>query len=68
VEDAIAKRLQAVNANSKEELALVLGQAVAALNNINAAIPVQSKHRHLIANELEAFANGPREKTARTES
>ena len=68
VEDAIVKRLQSINSDSKEQLALVLGQAVAALSNMNAAIPVQSKHRHLIANELEAFANGPRAEVTHTKS
>ena len=66
VEQAIQSRMAAVNADSKQELAELLGQAVFALTEINSSIPVQSKHRHLIANSLENFANGPREKIPHT--
>jgi hypothetical protein len=58
VGDAIERRLSNVNADKKEELALALGQAIATLKAINQSIPVESAERHLIANELEAFANG----------
>ena len=60
VEAAIQARMQAVHADSKQEIAELLGQAVFALTEINASIPVQSKHRHLVANALENFANGPK--------
>ena len=67
VEAAIEKRLQELNGNA-EDAKRVLGQAVRALLDINRNIPVQNKHRHLIANELERFANGPQEKVALTTS
>jgi len=68
VEAAIQKRMQTVNADSKQEIAELLGQAVFALTEINSSIPVQSKHRHLVANALENFGNGPREENPHTES
>ena len=58
VHAAIQKRLNSLNGN-KDTLYAVLEQAISALLNINDSIPVHSKHRHLVANELEAFANGP---------
>lgn len=66
VREAIEKRLMALNGNP-EDARRVLGQAVRALLDINANIPVQSRHRHLIAAELERFANGPQEKKAHTQ-
>lgn len=57
VERAITERLAAVNADSKEKLAALLGEAITVLLDINSAIPHQNKHRHLIANALENFAN-----------
>lgn len=60
VQEAIQKRLADLNGNP-EGVSRVLGQAVRALLDINANIPVQSRHRHLIAAELERFANGPQE-------
>jgi hypothetical protein len=68
VESAIQARMQSADANSKEGMAELLGQAVFALLEINSAIPVQSKHRHLIANSLENFADGPRTQDPHTES
>ena len=59
VEEAVQKRMQAVSPDSKEALAQLLGEAVFALLEINKSIPVQSKHRHLIAASLENFASGP---------
>lgn len=58
VHEAIRNRLNSLNGD-KGKLYEVLQQAVTALVNINDSIPVSSKHRHLVANELEAFANGP---------
>ncbi len=57
VERAITRRIQAVNADSKEALAGMLGEAITTLLEINVSIPHSNKHRHLIANALEAFAN-----------
>lgn len=57
VEEAIEQRLRDVNAYKKEELAHALGQAIATLNEINRAIPVESEERHLVANALESFCN-----------
>jgi len=56
VDDAIAKRLNDINTRKVEEVAALLGEAVAALGDINQSIPVQSKHRHLVAGALENFA------------
>lgn len=60
VEDAIAARINAVKASDKGEVRQMLGEAIAALNDINQSIPVQSRHRHLVAGALEGFANGPK--------
>jgi len=57
VEAAIKTRLAATNADKKEELAGLLGEAIAAILEINASIPHFSKHRHLIAGALELFAD-----------
>ncbi len=57
VENAIRERLAGVNADSKEQLADLLGEAIATLIDINSSIPHQSKQRHLISNALENFAN-----------
>lgn len=59
VEAAINERINSIDPDKKADLATVLGEAVFALLEINGCIPVQSKHRHLIANALERFANGP---------
>ncbi len=58
VDEAIFTRLNNSNPDNKQELAELLGQAVDALRDINLSIPVQSKHRHLVAGALEKFANG----------
>jgi hypothetical protein len=60
VEGAIEARLSNADADNKGEVATLAGEAIAALLDINEAIPVQSKHRHLVANALENFANGPK--------
>lgn len=60
VEDAIAARVNGIKASDKGEVRQLLGEAIAALNDINMSIPVQSKQRHLVANALESFANGPK--------
>lgn len=58
VEEAMNRRLAAVNTRKVTEVAILLGEAMAALSDINQSIPVQSRHRHLVANALENFANG----------
>ncbi len=59
VSAAINARMADTNPDCKEALAKLLGEAVFALLEINGSIPVQSKHRHLIANALELFASPP---------
>lgn len=66
VHNAIRDRLNALNGD-KGKLYDVLQQAVSALININDSIPVHSKYRHLVANELEAFARGPSTKNTHQE-
>ena len=56
VEEAMTQRL--ASAMSKKDLAIIASEAVAALSDINQSIPVQSRHRHLVAGGLENFANG----------
>lgn len=56
VEDAMTKRL--AEAATLKEIAVVASDAVAALQDINSSIPVQHKHRHLVAPGLENFCNG----------
>jgi len=56
VETLIQTRLKRVRAEETIEVARILGQAVFALLEINEAIPVHSKHRHLVAAALENFA------------
>ena len=68
VENAIEKRLSVVNADNKQQLAQILSEAVAALLAVNSAIPVHSRHRHLISDALEKFADGPQVKDTRTQS
>jgi cytolysin (calcineurin-like family phosphatase) len=60
VEDAIAARVNSIKANNKGEVRALLGEAIAALNEINQTIPVHNKNRHLVAPALELFANGPK--------
>ena len=57
VERAINQRLSDVNADKKEQLASLLGEAIAALKDINLSIPVHPKSRHLVAGALENFCN-----------
>lgn len=63
---AITERLNSLNGN-KDTLYAAIQEAVQALLEINDVIPVQSRHRHLVANALENFANGPRTKNAHSE-
>jgi len=58
VEVAIKARLEFVQEETVLEISLMLGEAVRALLEINAAIPVSSRHRHLVAQPLEAFGDG----------
>ena len=57
IEGAIEKKLRGIDARKPEKIAQALSEAVAALLAINSAIPVNSKHRHLIAGPLESFAD-----------
>lgn len=57
VDDAISARVNAIKANKVDQVAGLLGEAIAALSEINQTIPVQSKHRYLVAPALENFAN-----------
>lgn len=59
VEEAIEKRLQALDTRKPEKVSQLLAEAAQALLSINSAIPVQSRHRHLVAQALEKFADGP---------
>ena len=56
VDNLIRARLRDVAPDDKMALAKLLGEAVFALTEINSAIPVQAKHRHLVASALENFA------------
>ncbi len=56
VEDLIRARTRDIDPFNKMALSNLLGQAVFALLEINGAIPVQAKHRHLVASALENFA------------
>jgi len=56
VEEAMTRRLAACE--SKKDLAIVASEAIAALQDINSSIPLQHKHRHLVAPGLENFCNG----------
>jgi hypothetical protein len=58
IESAIEKRLSTAGADKKDVLAALLGEAINTLLQINAAVPVQSRHRHLVSGPLEAFASG----------
>lgn len=57
VERAINAKLDSVNADKKDQLASMLGEAIATLKDINMSIPVHSKSRHLVAGALENFCN-----------
>lgn len=59
VEKAIIARLDFVQEDDLFAVKAMLGEAVVALLEINSIIPVQSKQRHLVAQALEAFADGP---------
>ena len=58
VDKLMRARIQSVKEGEAVALADMLGQAVFALMEINDAIPVQAKHRHLVAAALENFAEG----------
>ena len=58
VDDAIANRVQECNPDSKQELALLLGEMVAVITDINRSVPYDSEERHLVAGPLEKLANG----------
>jgi hypothetical protein len=56
VEQLIQLRMRDAKADDTLAMATLLGEAVFALLEINGAIPVQAKHRHLVASALENFA------------
>ena len=58
VQEAIEARLSSITMSKRTDVGILLGEAVTALLEINDAIPVQAKQRHLVANALETFANG----------
>ena len=58
VDHLIRLRVSEVKSGEAVALADLLGQAVFALLEINTAIPVHAKHRHLVASALENFAEG----------
>ena len=58
VAQAIMARLEFVQAGNLAEVSQMLGEAVVALLEINSTIPVSAKHRHLVAQPLESFADG----------
>ncbi|KKN76146.1 hypothetical protein LCGC14_0373410 [marine sediment metagenome] len=60
VEQAIMARIEFVAEEETAEILKMLGEAVVALLEINSVIPVSAKHRHLVAQALEGFADGPR--------
>lgn len=67
VQDEIAKRLNELKSN-KDVLYATLQEAIQALLEINSSVPVQSRHRHLVANALERFASGPSRQNTHKES
>ena len=58
VEAAILARLEFILEDDTFAIKAMLGEAVTALLEINNAIPVQSRQRHLVAQPLEQFADG----------
>ncbi len=58
IDDAITTRVQSIDATKVIDVSEMLGEALAVIAEINQSIPVHSKHRHLVANALEKFANG----------
>lgn len=58
VEQAIVARLEFVQEEGDAAILIMLGEAVMALLEINSTIPVSAKHRHLVAQPLESFADG----------
>jgi len=59
VAQAIEARLEFVIEDGPQQVAKMLGEAVIALLEINSNIPVSARHRHLVAQALEGFADGP---------
>lgn len=58
VKKAIIARFDFVFEDGEPAVKKMLTEAVIALLEINSTIPVQSRQRHLIAQALEAFADG----------
>lgn len=59
VKAAITARLEFILEDGASAVSKMLGEAVVALLEINGTIPVNARHRHLVAQALEAFADGP---------
>ena len=57
IEKAIERKLAALDPRKPEKVANCLSEAAAALLAINSAVPVQSRHRQLVAEALEKFAD-----------
>lgn len=62
IERAIEGKLSGLDPRKPEKVAQCLSEAAATLLAINAAIPVNSRHRHLVAEYLEKFAGDGEEK------
>jgi len=58
VDQLIRARVNNADPTDKMALAKLLGEATFALLEINTAIPVFNKNRHLVASALENFAEG----------
>lgn len=67
VKTEITKRLNGLKPN-KDVLYAALQESIQALLEINANIPVSSRHRHLVADPLEKFANGASPQNTHPES
>lgn len=59
VANAIIARHEFIVEEGRFEVLKMLREAVIALLEINSVIPVGARHRHLVAQALEAFAEPP---------
>ena len=55
---AITARFEFIIEDGPDAVEKMLSEAVVALLEINATIPVSHRHRHLVAQALESFADG----------
>lgn len=58
VADLINARFEYIIDDGELAIKKMLREAVIALLEINSTIPVNAKHRHLVAQALESFADG----------